>query len=266
MRSILALTRAAWLAAASYRISLVFSIASLLLTVVPVYFLSKPLGVAAGTTIADQATDYFGFVVVGMCAFFMISTAITAIPGALTGTIGSGTLEALLVTRTPLWQTFIGIGAYGLLWSAVRALVMLAAAAALGTHVAWGGLLSASLVILLLVIAHFGIGIFAAALILVFRTAGPFTTVVLTASGLFGGAYFSASVLPGFLKQIPVIFPLYWGLPAIRRVLLLGEPLSAISDPLLVLAGMSFVLIAVSTACFVVAFRYARKAGTLSQY
>ena len=114
-------------------------------------------------------------------------------------------------------------------------------------------------------VAYFALGLLAGSMIMAYRTAGPFLSIVTVGSGLFGGVYFASTSLPSWLSQVPAFFPLTYGLRASRK-LLAGQGFSVVQDDLLVLAGMTVLLVAFASATFVIALRYARRAGTLSQY
>ena len=102
MREALALIQASWRTQRSYRVSIVLSILSLGVTVLPVYFVSKALQPYAAESIANQGGNYFGFLVIGFIALIFVSTTVSSIPDAIGGGIGNGTLEALLSTRASI--------------------------------------------------------------------------------------------------------------------------------------------------------------------
>src|SRR5690606_15686578 len=121
-------------------------------------------------------------------------------------------------------------------------------------------------ILVLLVLAHFPIGIIAASMILIFRTAGPFVAGVMAASSLLGGVYYSTSVIPDVVQPLAAFVPLTYGLRAFRRTLLSGEPLSVVAGDVTVLAGFTIVLLVVSLLLFGWSLRYAQRAGSLAQY
>ena len=266
MRSILALMRVAWLSAISYRIGTVISLVGLLASVVPVFFISRAVQSVAAASISAEGGDYFGFVIVGLAAVLVLSSAITAIPGALAGSIGSGTFESLTVTRTSLPVILMGMSGYPLLQSLLRALMLIGGAAVLGVDVAWRLLPVVAVIVALLIIAYGAIGLFAAALVLVFRTSGPLITAVVAGSGLLGGVYYSTAVIPGWIQSLSGIVPLTYALRSTRMLLLGGAPVSAVGGDVAILALIGAVGLALGSVAFSLALRHARAAGTLSQY
>jgi ABC-type polysaccharide/polyol phosphate export permease len=188
-------------------------------------------------------------------------------PRALSGAISSGTLESLLVNRASLPQILVGLVGYGLLWNAVRVAVVLVAASVVGLHVTWAGAPLAVAVLGLMVVAYFAIGLFAASLVLVFRTSGPLVAGVLVVSGLLGGVYYPTSVIPiAWLEKVTAFVPVLYALRPARQLLLAGASAADVADDVLMLSGYAAVLLAAGMLVFVRALRYARSAGTLAQY
>lgn len=261
-----ALTRAAWYQAKSYRVSLVMQVGGLLLTVIPLYFIATALETTMAGTISSEADQYFSFMLVGSIALMFITVGVASLQGTIAGGISNGYFESLLMTRTPVPQVLVGLTAYPLLLTSVRATVMIVAGWALGAQIEWSQVLPAILIILLLFLTHWGIGLVGAGLIMAFRTAGPLNQIVTTISIFFGGVYYPVSAIPSWLRNVADATPLAYGLRALRQVLLLGNDLSEVGSDVAVLAAMGVVTLIVGAAAFSIALGYAKKAGTLSTY
>ena len=266
MREAMALMRASWLTATSYRLNMVFSVVALLVTIVPFYFIADALQPIMAQAISNEGQQYFGFLVVGTVAFSFLSVAVTALPGAVGSGIRSGTLEALLATPARLPAILAGLVGYNIVWTALRAMILIAFGLLLGVRVDWGNVLLASGIVGMIVLAYLPIGLGAAALVLAFRTTGPLPQGVLIASGMLGGVYYPTHVIPSWIERVSDIIPLSYGLRALRRTLLDGVPLSAVASDLAVLAAFIVVLSAAGAAAFALALRHARRSGSLAQY
>ena len=265
-RPFFALLRASWFQARSYRFSLVMQVVSLVLTVVPTYFIATALQPMMAQSISAEADQFFAFVLVGAIAMSLVSTTWSTLPSAVGGGISSGYFESLLMTRAPLPVILGGMTAYGLVIALIRAAIMLTAGWFLGARVAWGLLLPAMAILALLVIAHWGIALIASALMIAFRTYGPLLAIVTTLSMLFGGVYYPVSAIPSWLKAIAAATPLAYGTRALRRVLLQGDVSALFSaDVGMVLAFAALLLMAGGFAVQQ-AMLYARRAGTLGAY
>ena len=266
MRSALALVRASWLSARTYRLRLLLSIASLLISVVPLYFIAGALQPVMADKIADQGGEFFAFLMIGTIAFMMLAPAVNAMPGAIGSGINTGVLEALLGTRARLPALLAGMTAFDMAWTALRALIMLAGAWLLGAVILWSQMGSALLILLLIVLAYLPFGLMASAMVIAFRTAGPLSKAVLALSGLLGGVYYPTEVIPSWIEQVSGFIPLAYGLRALRATLLEGVPLGGVLPDLGVLCLFIAVLHTIGWFALHRALQYARRAGTLSHY
>ncbi|MEZ4425734.1 MAG: ABC transporter permease [Gemmatimonadota bacterium] len=266
MREFFALVRAGGMTAASYRLRLLLSIGGLLLSAVPLYFVTQALQNTMAETIQVEAEQYFAFVLVGTIALSFVATAVTTLPNQVGSGITTGILEALLSTRAPLPALLAGLSGFEVLWTGIRNVFLLLVGAALGAQVAWGQIVPATLIVALLVLSMLPFGILAAASMLAFRTSGPLPQIVLFASAALGGVYYPTTVIPSWIESVADFVPLSYALRALRRVLLRGESLWAVRDDLAILMVATALLLAVSGAAFAVAFRYSKRAGTLTQY
>jgi ABC-2 type transport system permease protein len=266
MRSTLALVHASWRSAASYRLRLVLSILSLAGTIVPIYFVAHALQPVVATSISNQGGEYFAFVVVGMVTFLLLPAALNALPGEIGSGVNTGMLEALMGTPTRLPATLTGLIGFNLLWTMLRAVVLLLAGWLLGAHLIWSRFGLASLILGLTVAAYVGIGLLSSALVIAFRTAGPLNQSVLALSGLLGGVYYPTTVIPSWIGSISDFIPLTYGLRALRASLLEGNSIAQILPDVAVLSMFAIGLMAVASLAFNVALRYARRAGTLAHY
>jgi ABC-2 type transport system permease protein len=266
VREAWALIRAAWLSATSYRLSMAISLGGLLVSIVPLYFVANALQPVMAESIKNEGHQYFGFLLVGTLAFSFIPVAIRSLPGAVGGGLGNGTFEALLGTPTSMPALVAGLTGYGILWTAARAFLMVLAGWLLGAAITWTKLPGALLIVVLIVLAYLPFGLIGAALVLTFRTTGPLTQAVLIGSSLLGGVYYPTHVIPSWLEHLSGIVPLTYGLRALRRVLLDGAPLGAVSGDIGMLVLFTVTLAAAGTLAFDVALSHARRTGTLGQY
>lgn len=266
MRELAALWRSAWLTETSYRLNMLFSLASLAFVVIPLYFVTKALQPLMATSIASEGHEYFAFALIGAIAFTLATAGVTSLPNALAGAIGRGTLETYLGTPTHPALLFAGMSAYGLFWAFVRSAILLVAGAALGVRIGAGSVPSVALILALLIVAHGALGAIAGALLVSFRTTGPFVTGVLTGSMLLGGVYYPTHVIPSWLQQLSHALPISYGLRALRQTALRGDSLGAVSRDVGLLALYALVLLCVAILANAAALRYAKTAGTLSQY
>jgi len=262
----LAIVRANWLTALSYRLETMFQFLGLFVMVVPLYFVSHALQPMMASTIKAEAPEYFGFLIVGWIALSFVNTAVTGLHGALSGETSTGSFEALLSTPTSLPALLAGLIGHALTMNVIRAVAIVSFATLFGLHIVWSSAITGVGILFLILLAYLPFGIVAAALVLGFRTTGPFPTLIFTGSALLGGVYYPTQVIPSWLAQLSVLVPLRYGLKSLRRTWLDGAPLSASFADLGVLIGMILVGFALSILAFTLALRYSKRAGTLAQY
>jgi ABC-2 type transport system permease protein len=266
LRAAGALVRASWRTAKSYRVSFVLSFVSLLVTIIPVYFVATALQPFMASVIAEQGREYFGFVLLGTALLAVVAASLSSFASAVSGGLSSGFFESLLVTPTPLPALLAGQTGYAFAWALGRALLLVAVGVLLGVDLQWLRLPEAVLIVAAAVAAHVGLGMIAAALVVSFRTNATLPQGVLVVSTVLGGVYFPTTVLPPVIAPLAEWLPLTPALRALRQSLLLGYPMSSIAGDLARLFALTAACVLAGSLALRWAFSYARRAGSLSQY
>lgn len=117
-----------------------------------------------------------------------------------------------------------------------------------------------------MLLVYFGIGLVEAAIVVAFRAGTPLPRAALVVSVLLGGVYYPATSAPGWLQGLVAVTPLGYGLRAVRRTLLVGDPLSAVSHDLAMLVAMAAAALAIGTLSLSLALRRARRTGSLGSF
>jgi ABC-type polysaccharide/polyol phosphate export permease len=267
MRSMLAVSRAYALSMLTYRTRTVVSLLSVLIAVVPVYFVAGALQPIAAKAIAGESTEYFTYLIVGSVAAFVVAEAVGAIPSLINSYITSGTLEQLLTTPIRWPSLMAGLSAYGFGWVAIRALVLLLTAWIWATStIAWPRMLEFTGIMMLLAVAYIGVGLVAGAVVLSVRSPLFIPQAVGAISTLLGTVYFPTNVLPPAFVPFSNFVPTTPALRAARQVLLRDQAFMTVLPDVLQLVGWALGSAVVGGICFHVALHNARRAGTLTQY
>ena len=266
MREVAALVRAQWLTFSSYRLGVVLSLLALAATIVPVYFVAGALQPVVADSIQNEGRHYFGFLILGIATMYLVTPALVALPKAVTNGINSGTLEALFCTPTSVPRILGGLIGFEFCWAALRATIALALIQIVGVDIAWSHLPVAAVAVFLTVVAYLSVGLVAAALILMFRTAGPLVQGTLAVSSLLGGVYYSTTVIPEPFQFLAKVVPLTYGLRLSRRSLLDAAPLNSLTSDALFLMLLAGAMLVAGVMTFAIALRHARRFGTLGQY
>jgi ABC-2 type transport system permease protein len=265
-RAAIALTRASFRTAKSYRVSFVLSFVSLIVTIIPVYFVATALQPFMASIIAEEGREYFGFVLLGTAVVAIIAPALSSFAASVSGGLSSGFFEALLATPTSLPSLVAGQTGYAFVWALARVFLLMVAGISLGVDLRWTRLPEGILILAITTAAYIGIGLIGAALVISVRTNAAIPQGVLLASTVLGGVYFPTSVLPPAVAPIAEWVPLTPGLRALRQTLLLGYPIGSVSGDLMRVAGLALAASVVGAVSLRWAFGYARRAGSLSQY
>lgn len=261
-----ALIRAHWQTMRSYRAQTLMTFGGIVASVLPLYFISAAVQPVMGPSIANEGGSAFGFLAIGLATYMLVGVAVNALPQVVSDRINNGVLEALLATPVSLGELLAGLTLFDLLLAALRAAVLLGAAALLGATLDPQRLIPALLILALIVLAHLPFGLIGAAMVIAFRSAGPFSKVVLLVSGLLGGVYYPTSVVPSWLRDVSSALPLSHGLRALRRVLLQKADFAAVAPDIMALVGSTVVLLALAIGAALLSLRQARSHGTLAQY
>jgi ABC-2 type transport system permease protein len=266
MREALALMRVSWLAALSYRTQMAFGVVGLVLSVLPLYFISGALQPMMEASIRGEGQQYFAFLVVGLVTTAFVTSAVNGLPTAMSTDISTGALEAMLATPARIPALLVGMVGQQFTWTVLRGIILLSSAWFLGAQVVWSHLAVAAVVLLLIVLTYAPVGVIAAALILAVRTAGPLATGVVWGSTLLGGVYYPTNVVPSWLAVVSDFVPLTYGLRALRRSLIEGASTTAIMGDVARMVALGAVLFVAGVVMFTWALRHAKRAGTLAQY
>lgn len=266
MRDALAIARIYARSMLTYRTRTALSLASTLVAIVPIYYVAVALRDFAAPAVQGLAPDYFGFVLVGAVATFVVAEATGALPGIVNAWITSGMLEQLLGSPARWPAILAGASAYGAAWVAVRALVVLATGWILGGTLFWTRLPEATLVFLLVALVTLPVGLLAAATVVVTRSPLFLPQLAVTATTLLGSVYFPPSALPEWIRPAGELLPIAPALAAARKLLLLDAPIAEVLPLLAPAALWATVGLAVGGTAFTLALAHARRAGTLTQY
>jgi ABC-2 type transport system permease protein len=114
------------------------------------------------------------------------------------------------------------------------------------------------------------LGILSASFTMVFKRSDPFGVFLGAGAALFSGVFFPTQLISdyagGTVAKISRVLPPTYGLDGIRRVLIEGQGLSQVRQPLVSLLIFLAVLLPLSLWVFSRAVRRAKREGSLIQY
>ncbi|MFQ5401033.1 MAG: ABC transporter permease [Anaerolineae bacterium] len=251
----------------SYRFAFLAGIGGILIRAFIFYFLSLLFGESAAPLLQDYGGDYFSFVIIGIALGGYFGVGLNGFARALRQAQTTGTLEAMMMTPTPVSLIIVGSAAWSYTYTTFRVLVyLLLGVAFLGLDLSGANTAAALVILALAIISFASIGVLAASVIMIIKRGDPVTALFGNLANLIGGVFYPVALLPGWLQAIARLFPITYALRAMRMALLNGVSWDVLASDLLALALFCAVLFPLSLVVFRFAAERARKDGSLAHY
>jgi ABC-2 type transport system permease protein len=250
----------------SYRLSFIWTFVGIFISVFMFYYMAQLMGSAASPYLQDYGGNYFAFLLIGIAFSRYLNVALNSFSNSIRSAQRDGTLEAMLITPTPI--SIIAFGSS--LWSYTRTtfdvLVYLIIGKLFLNVNLQGNLLAAVLTLGLSMAAFSAIGVIGASIVLVIKQGDPVVWVFGTVASLLGGVYYPVAVLPGWIQALAKLLPVTYALHALRLALLQGASVIDVASDLAILCGFCLVLIPLSIYTFRIAMYRARLDGSLAHF
>lgn len=275
MRNFLNLLRAFlvrdFLTETSYRISFLLNFTSIFFSTFIFYFIAQIVDISAAAPdsaaeLAQYDQGYFAFALVGIAFAAYFGVGLRSFASGLRTAQTTGTLEAVMMTPTPVSLVVIGSAAWSYVFTTFRVGVYLLLGAILGVRFNVSSLWLPIVTCLLAIVTFAGIGIIAASVIMIIKRGDPVTALFSNFASLVGGVFYPIEVLPSWLQAIANVLPITYALRAMRASLLTGATWRDVAPDLLILAAFCVTLVPFSLVVFRFAVRRAKQEGTLSHY
>lgn len=251
----------------SYPLAFAMRWGGILFKLLTFYFLGKLVGAAVLPQLAPYGNSYFPFVMLGLALAGFQGVALTAVSNNVLYGMYSGTLEAMLVTRTSLSFIVFASSLYQFSAALLEILLYLGFSFLLfGVSLGQADLPATAVLLVLALLSHLPMGILSAGFILIFKRGDPVTLVLGQVSALLGGVYFPLQVLPPWVQTAAQFLPFTHALEGLRQAVLNGKSLGELGAQVVILSAFAAVLLPLSLAFFAWAVRQAKRLGTLSQF
>jgi ABC-2 type transport system permease protein len=262
-----AFIRKDWQTDVSYRVYFFAQLIFVFFMVAAFYFFGRMFEGLTIPTLTPYGGSYFPFVLVGVAFSTYLGVAVRSFAETIRNAQVVGTLEALLVTPTPVGQIIVMSSIYAFLATSLRVIFTLAVGWALfGVNFAQANWPGAILILVLTIFSFSFLGILSAGVVLAFKRADPSSWLVQGLSYLLGGVYYPVAVLPEWGQTLANILPITHALEAMRKLLLLGSPLSEVTGSILGLLIFTAVAGPLSIGVFLLALRRVKREGSLSHF
>jgi ABC-2 type transport system permease protein len=247
----------------SYRTRMFTTLFSVAVSLTLFYYVSR----LVNSTRVGSSDDYYGFVVVGLVTYGVLTSTLSTPVGTLRSELQTGTFERMVISPFGPVRAIASLLIFPLALSTLTAILSLVyASLVFGLDLRWStaplavpaGLLGAA------AFAPFGIAM--AALVVLFKQTNAGATFVITGISLLAGIYFPVSLLPGWIRWASDVQPFTPAIDLLRN-LLVGTPLDG-SAWLAVakIAGFAVVTAPLAVMGLHAAVRQSRRLGTIIEY
>ena len=251
----------------SYRTALILQILSMFITTASFYFLDKLVGFQANNPyLAQYGGNYMVFLIIGIIFQSFVTVSQSSFSQSIRNEQYMGTLESLLLSKTPLHKILSYSSLWTFLFTAVNTGVILVIAIVVFKVELNANYLASIIVLVLSIVSLAGIGMISAGVIMVTKQGDPVSWFISIVSAFLSGVYYPIEVLPKFLKSLALILPNTHALIALRQSLINNYSVWQVKDQILILVLFSLITVPLGIMAFKKGFDRARREGTLSYY
>ncbi|MGZ4904365.1 MAG: ABC transporter permease [Halobacteriota archaeon] len=204
----------------------------------------------ATTGVVPGQPNYFQFVAPGLMAMVVMMSLMTGLPHAISYERETGTLDGMLVAPVHRMSVIAGKVIAQTTRGMAQGLIVLGLAILLFGVVINGSILLVIGLLLLGVFSFVGLGILITSFASTEETATMVMMTLMFPMMFLSGVFFPLQQMPEFMQIIAKFIPLTYATTALRRVMVLGAGVPAISTDIIVLFGFGVVLLSVALVMF----------------
>jgi ABC-2 type transport system permease protein len=250
----------------SYKAGFVLRVGGALVTVAVFFFISRVFGDAAGAKLERYGGNYFAFALIGIALTEYVGQGIGGLGVSIRESQTTGTLELMLLSPTRMTNILLSSSLWIYASATMSVVTYIVAGALLGVDFSVANIPAAILALALTLVSYSGLGVLAAALVILIKRGNPLGWLIRGGSIVLGGVFYPTDVLPQALQVVAQALPVTHSLDVLRRTVLLGEGLDQVAGGLLALVLLSAIYIPLGLLAFAGAVRIARTDGSLGHY
>ncbi len=249
----------------SYKVPFTIEFVSRLIHLSIFFFIAKFFGNQANSFLRPYGGQYFPFALVGIVFVTFQTSALRSLAYVISKEQSHGTLEAIMMSPSKLIQLISAAALWDFVFAFFRTVMLLAAAAWIFkvdlSAMNWG---AAGVMILLTIISLLGFGLVSAGYLLAFKRGDPVSFILDGVSKLFAGVYFPVQIFPHWVQGFSAWIPFTHALSGLRKAILLGAPVSALSSEISVLMLTALLSLPLGVMFFSRMVDTVRRRGSLS--
>jgi ABC-2 type transport system permease protein len=194
--------------------------------------------------------SYFSFIAPGMVMLTVMMSVMTGLPVAISQEREVGTMDGMMVAPINRLSIILGkaLGQTGR--GLIQGVIVMALAMGLFAVVIHGSIVLVAALLLLGVFSFVGLGIVLTSLAKDQETAQMMMMTLMFPMMFLSGVMFPLQQMPWYMQDIAKFLPLTYAADAMRKVMVLGAGVSAISTDLIILIAFGVVMIAIAVPLF----------------
>ncbi len=194
--------------------------------------------------------NYFQFVAPGIIAMVVMMALMTGLPHAISYEKDIGTLDGMLAAPINRLSIILGKVMAQTVRGMIQGFIILILAVALFGVIIEGNILLVIFLILLTVFSFVGLGILITSFTENEETATMVMMTLMFPMMFLSGVFFPLQQMPWYMQGLAKFLPLTYATTALRKVMVLGADISAVSTEVLILLFFGIVLLAIAVPMF----------------
>jgi ABC-2 type transport system permease protein len=209
----------------------------------------KPFNVQTQGIVSGNPS-YFDFIAPGIMAMTVMMSVMTGLPVAISQEKEIGTMDGMMVAPINRLSIILGKTLGQTARGLIQGIIILILAVGLFGVAIQGSILLVFALLLLGVFSFVGLGIVITSFTKDQETAQMLMMTLMFPMMFLSGVFFPIQQMPWYMQDISKILPLTYASDALRRVMVLGAGIPAISTDLIVLIVFGAVMIAIAVPVF----------------
>jgi ABC-2 type transport system permease protein len=194
--------------------------------------------------------NYFQFVAPGIIAMVVMMALMTGLPHAISYEKDIGTLDGMLAAPINRLSIILGKVMAQTVRGMIQGFIILLLAVVLFGVVIEGNILLVVFLILLTVFSFVGLGILITSFTENEETATMVMMTLMFPMMFLSGVFFPLQQMPWYMQGLAKFLPLTYATTALRKVMVLGADISAVSTEILILVLFGIILLAIAVPMF----------------
>ena len=201
-------------------------------------------------SVPEETTNYFQFVAPGIIAMVVMMALMTGLPHAISYEKDIGTLDGMLVAPINRLSIILGKVMAQTTRGMIQGFIILILSVLLFGVIIEGNILLVIFLILLTVFSFVGLGILITSFTESEETATMVMMTLMFPMMFLSGVFFPLQQMPWYMQDIAHFLPLTYATTALRKVMVLGADISAITTELTILVIFGLVLLLIAVPMF----------------